>query len=213
MKNTDLTNLVTLTVADDHVMVRPGIENAVSNRSDLRLVDSVGTGKEAITSYQEERPDVLLLDYRLPDMNGPEVAQEILKIDPDAAILIHSAYEGEEDIWKATQTGIRGYLPKRLDISLVFDAIRLVAEGETFFPEDVSDKIQAREGRKDLSKREQQVLELLSVGMSNKQMTSYLSISEATVRHHVSNILCLTSWKSLKPGIAPMRSSRRRAGD
>ena len=178
-----------LVVADDHVMMRLGIENAVSNRKDLKLLASVSTGHEAIESYQEKQPDVLLLDYRLPDMDGPEVARAVLKEDPDAAILIYSAYEGEEDIWKAAQMGIRGYLPKRLDISVVFDAITKVAAGETFFPEEVSGKIKAREARSDLSKREQQVLELLSVGMSNKQMTTHLSISEATIRHHVSHIL------------------------
>jgi len=131
----------------------------------------------------------MLVDYRMPQGEGTEVAEAVLKFDPDATVLIHSAFDEEELAWNAVQVGVRGYLIKESDVTITLDAIRHVAAGETYFPAAIAKKIKAREKRSPLTEREREVLQLLSVGLGNQQIRDHLEITEATVRYHVSNIL------------------------
>jgi len=182
-------NPIRLIVADDHVMVRLGLEQSISKQDDIELIASYRNGADTVKGYCRLMPDVLLLDYRLPDHDGIEIIERISQVDPRAKIVVYSAYEGEECIWRALEAGARGYVPKSSDISVTLRAIRNVAAGQAFLPEDVTAKIQSRSDRRALSSREHEVLELLAKGMCNKEIMECLSISASTVRHHVSNVL------------------------
>jgi len=180
---------ISLVIADDHAMILLGFEQAISYENDLSLLATASTGEEAIAAYKKLKPDVLLVDYRMPQGEGTTVTEEVLKFDPDATVLIHSAFDEEELAWNAVQVGVSGYLIKESDVTATLDAIRKVAAGETYFPPSIEKKIKAREKRQPLTERELEVLQLLSIGLGNQQIRDHLVISEATVRYHVSNIL------------------------
>jgi len=176
-------------LVDDHTMMRIGLKEGMANRKDLEIIHSAKTGKEGIAAYGVHQPDVVLLDYRLPDVDGVSVAKTIIEAYPEAKILMHTAYDGEEDIWRAVKVGVLGYLTKEAEMPEVWEALITVSEGAKYFPAKIAAKIGLRETRDDLSKREYEVLQLLSAGMSNKQIMAHLNLSFSTVRDHVTHIL------------------------
>jgi len=144
---------ISLVIADDHAMILLGFEQAISYENDLSLLATASTGEEAIAAYKKLKPDVLLVDYRMPQGEGTTVTEEVLKFDPDATVLIHSAFDEEELAWNAVQVGVSGYLIKESDVTATLDAIRKVAAGETYFPPSIEKKIKAREKRQPLTEK------------------------------------------------------------
>lgn len=176
-------------IVDDHAMVRLGLEQIIARQTDLVYCGSCDNGAAAIDAVAEEMPDVVLLDYRLPDLDAIAVTERLKDRHPNLKIIIFSAFEGEEIVWKAYHAGVSGYISKNEGAEMTLRAIRAVVAGECYFPPDVQRKIRTREARNTLTRREQEVLELLAAGMSNKEITDRLSVSATTIRHHVSSVL------------------------
>ncbi|HEX8312629.1 MAG TPA: response regulator transcription factor [Chthoniobacteraceae bacterium] len=176
-------------IVDDHFMVRTGLAEAMRGERDLQVVAKASTGAQAIADYTEHQPDVVTMDYRLPDMDGVETAKAILAQDPEARILMLSVFEGEEDIWRAVQAGVRGYLLKSCESSEVLGAIRRLALGGTAFSEDIAKRIEARRSRSTLTQREMETLAHIVAGRSNKEIIHAMGLSEGTVKLHIGNVL------------------------
>lgn len=180
---------IRILIVDDHSMMRLALAEAIASERDLTLVAEAATGEQAVQLYREHKPDVVTMDYRLPDFNGIEASTRIRTEFPEARIIVLSVFEGEEDIWKAVQAGVMGYLPKSVEIADMIEAIREVAAGYKYFPSSISQRVDSRSSRGELTPRELQVLKLIVAGRSNKEIMNDLHLSEATVKLHVSNTL------------------------
>lgn len=177
-----------LLVVDDHHVVRSGLAASLGMEADLTVVAEADTGEQAIEQYRQHQPDVVLMDLRLPGMNGSETTAALRKEAPDARVLIFTTFEGEEDIYRAMQAGARGYLLKSAPREELLLAIRQIALGERYLPPTLAHRLAARLSSADLSPRELEVLALIRQGRSNKEIGSALHISEDTVKRHVSHL-------------------------
>lgn len=180
---------VSVLIADDHEMVRRGLADGLKTHQEFSLAGEAADGPETVALYKETKPDVVLLDYRMPGANGDEITEELIAFDPEAKVLMLTSYDWEEDIWRAFIAGALGYVPKSAHMDQIYKGIQEVAVGRQFFPPEIMQKIEAREKRETLTQREQQVLALLSGGFSNKEIMQHLNLSTGTVRTHVSSIL------------------------
>lgn len=176
-------------VVDDHPLTRLGVAAMIDAQRDMRVAAEAGTGGEAIGRFLEHRPDVTLMDLRLPGMTGVEAIRAIRRRDSDARFVVLTTYEGDEDIHQALAAGAQGYLLKGMSHETLLDAIRRVHAGMRFLPPPVQRSLAARLPNSELSGREREVLALLAHGKSNRQIAGELGITEATVKCHVSVIL------------------------
>ena len=180
---------IRILIVDDHFATRLGLTVPINAEPDMTVVAEAGTGTKAIEMYGVHKPDVVILDYHLPDQNGVETLAAIRKEHPDAAAIMLTIFDGEEDIYRAVSAGARSYLPKACECEEVLKAIRIVAEGGTYFPTDIAAKIRAREKRDPLTARELEILRLLVKGHSTKEIVDILKLSMGTIRLHISLIL------------------------
>jgi DNA-binding NarL/FixJ family response regulator len=172
-------------IADDHGVVREGLVSMIRrNKADMTVVGEAGTGREAVELWNEHRPDVTLLDLRMPELDGVDVIKEIHAIDEKARIIVLTTFDGDEDIYRAIQAGAKGYLLKDVPREALMDSIRRVHAGETSVPVHLVAKLADRVRGETLSKREIEVLKLMAQGKSNKEIASALFISEGTVKSH-----------------------------
>jgi DNA-binding NarL/FixJ family response regulator len=172
-------------IADDHGVVREGLVSMIRrNKADMTVVGEAGTGREAVELWNEHRPDVTLLDLRMPELDGVDVIKEIRATDEKARIIILTTFDGDEDIYRAIQAGAKGYLLKDVPREALMDSIRRVHAGETSVPVHLVAKLADRVRGETLSKREIEVLKLMAQGKSNKEIASALFISEGTVKSH-----------------------------
>jgi DNA-binding NarL/FixJ family response regulator len=176
-------------IVDDHPIMRVGIAAMIAKCKEMKVVGFAASGEEAIEKFAKHRPDIVLLDLRLPGMSGVETLQEINRKDPDARIIILTTYEGDEDIHRAMNAGAKGYLAKGLAPETLLTAIRKVHAGGSYVPAPISNSLAARTSDTCLSARECEVLELLAKGKSNKEIAISLGIRESTVKCHISVIL------------------------
>jgi len=172
-------------IADDHGVVREGLVSMIRrNKADMTVVGEAGTGREAVELWNEHRPDVTLLDLRMPELDGVDVIKEIRATDEKARIIVLTTFDVDEDIYRAIQAGAKGYLLKDVPREALMDSIRRVHAGETSVPVHVVAKLADRVSGETLSKREIEVLKLMAQGKSNKEIASALFISEGTVKSH-----------------------------
>jgi two-component system NarL family response regulator len=176
-------------LVDDHYLVRMGLRSIIALESDMTVVAEASTGEQARTLYRQFRPDVTLMDLRLPGMNGSETVHEIRMEFPDARIMMISTYVGDEEIYGALQAGAMAYLAKTVQREELTSAIRKVAAGQRHIPPDIAARLADRVSRSQLSSRELEVLRLLVSGRRNREIAGALVISEGTVKLHVSSIL------------------------
>jgi DNA-binding NarL/FixJ family response regulator len=155
----------------------------------MMVVAQAGTAAEAIRLFWENRPDITLMDLRLPDKSGVEVIREVRRAAPQARFIVLTAYEGDEDIHQALEAGAMGYLIKGMAHEALMEALRKVHAGRNFLPPPVTHALASRVPDGELSTREREVLSLLVRGKSNREIAEELSIKEATVKSHVSVIL------------------------
>jgi DNA-binding NarL/FixJ family response regulator len=179
---------IKLLVVDDHFVVRSGVVASLALEDDLEVVAEAETGDQALMLYREKRPDVVIMDLRLPGKSGIESTAELMKEFPQARVLIFTTYDGDEDIYRATQAGAFGYLLKSSPREELLMAVRALAKGERYMPAAISSRLAARVAEPDLSPREQEILLLLGRGLSNKEIGGQLFISEDTVKRHISNL-------------------------
>jgi two-component system NarL family response regulator len=176
-------------LVDDHYVVRMGMASSLNLEPDLEVVAEAENGETAIALYREHRPDLVILDWRLPDLSGGEVIKVLHAEFPAARVLVLSAFESEEVIYQALQAGAVGYLAKSSRRPELIGAVRLAAQGKAAFSADIAAKLATRIQRPSLSPRELEVVAELVKGNSNKEIASHLEISENTVKLHITHIM------------------------
>ena len=180
---------VRVLVADDHPVVRHGIIANVKPQPDMIVVAEAGDGVEALALIKKQVPDVVLLDLRMPQMDGLDVITEVNKLKLPGKVIIMTTFDSEEDVQRAMKAGARGYLLKDSSQEEILDAIRRVSLGETYLPARIVQKVAEGMRKPELSPREVEVLQWVASGKSNKEIGVQLFITEGTVKTHVKNIL------------------------
>jgi len=184
-------------IADDHPMFRDGLRMLFSAAEAFALVGEATTGEQAVALAEELQPDVILMDIKMPGINGVEAARRILRTSPHIGILILTMFENDDSIFAAVCAGARGYLLKGADEEEITRAIQAVSHGEAIFSPNIAQKLMTYFARfrgessnifPDLTPREYEILTLLAKGYSNPQIAQELVLSARTVRNHVSNI-------------------------
>ena len=185
-------------LADDHEIVRYGLANLIDKCRDIDVVAEAGSGKQAIDLYKSHRPDVAVLDISMPDYDGIETARQILKLDPEAAILMLTMHTGEEYLRKVLEAGINGYIMKNTKADQLVDAIRKVAAGQKVFSDDISHLltetyVNLNQGglqeQNSLTERETEVAALIADGNTTQEVAGILGISPRTVESHRGNAM------------------------
>ena len=180
---------VRVLVADDHPVVRQGIMANIQPQRDMTVVAEAGDGVEALALIKEQLPDVVLLDLRMPQMDGLDVLTEVNKSNLSCKVIIMTTFDSEEDVQRAMKAGARGYLLKDSTQEEILDAIRRVSLGETYLPARIVQKVAEGMRKPELSPREVEVLQWVAAGKSNKEIGAQLFIAEGTVKTHVKNLL------------------------
>ena len=176
-------------VVDDHPVVRMGLGSMLNSQDGITVVGMVASGMEALASVNETRPDVVLMDLRMPEMDGVDAIVALRAADPKIKILVLTNYQMDEDIFNALQAGALGYLVKSAPQREVVSAIRDVNQRKVCIPPAIASKLAERIGRSALSSREAEVLKLVARGLTNKEIGSSLFISDKTVRNHVISVM------------------------
>jgi DNA-binding NarL/FixJ family response regulator len=181
--------IISILCVDDHPLVRKGIASILANESTLKLVGEAGNGHEAVEMFRDLRPDVVLMDLRMPEMDGIEATKQIRKLDSEAKIIALTSYDGDQDIYKAIEAGVRGYILKEMVHTKVIDAIRTVHSGKRLMPTEVAERLSEYFPQVALTPREIEVLKYVAKGMANKEIAHHLGTASGTVKMHVQNIL------------------------
>ena len=182
-------SMIRILAVDDHPLLRKGIAALVNAEPDMKLVAEASNGEEAVESFRLHRPDVTLMDLQLPGVNGIEAIDRILSEFPDARIIVLTTYTGDAQVVRALRAGARAYILKGHVHRELLETIRTVHAGRKRIPPDIANELAAHVTEDELSFREIEVLRLIAVGNSNKQIADQLCIGEATVKSHVTNIL------------------------
>ncbi len=180
---------IRLLVVDDHFFVRMGLTSSLNAETDMQVVAEADNGAQAIKLFRQHRPDVVILDGRLPGMSGAETLSAIRGEFPEARVLMLSIDEGEEDVFRALQAGAVGYLPKAAQLQELLRAIRAIQSGEGYLPSALAARLAQRGSGATLTERELEVLELVSKGLTNREIAAALSCSETTAKWHLKNIM------------------------
>ena len=182
-------NPIRIVIAEDHLIARVGVKTILNTQPDMTVVGEAANGTQAVELYRKHRPDVTLMDVRMPVMNGVEAIVAIRAEFADASIIALSTYGGDEDIRRALQAGARAYLTKDVLHDELIRAIHAVHAGGKYLPASVSAALESSTLPAGLSAREMEVLALIVKGLGNKQIAYQLGIAEHTVKNHVKNIL------------------------
>jgi DNA-binding NarL/FixJ family response regulator len=180
---------IRILLADDHPVLRQGIQALAADERDMQFVAEAATGREAIEQFRKHRPDITLMDLQMPDMNGTDAMIAIRNEFPDARFIILTTYAGDVQISRALKAGARAYLIKSFLRKELLDTIRAVHAGQKRIPSDVAAQVADHIADDSLTFREIEVLKLIAAGNANKLIADQLSITEETVKGHVKNIL------------------------
>jgi DNA-binding NarL/FixJ family response regulator len=181
--------IIRVLCVDDHPLVRKGIASILANESDMRLVAEAGTGREAVELFRLHQPDVTLMDLRMPDLDGVETTKAIRQEFPDARIIALTSYDGDQDIYRALEAGVRGYILKEAVHTEVLRAVRTVHAGKRLMPQEVAQRISEYFPQIALTPREVEVLAFVAKGLANKEIADHLGTASGTVKMHIQNIL------------------------
>jgi len=177
-------------IADDHPVIREGLAAILNSQSDIKIVAEATDGEEACELYDQLSPDVLMLDLRMPKKDGLQIVAELVSQRVSKPrIVVMTSYDGEHNIRQALSAGAKAFLVKGSHPEQIREAVRRVAQGESFLPPEIALRLAESMCHSELSKRETQVLQYLARGRSNKEIGRALHISEGTVKHHVKSIL------------------------
>jgi two-component system, NarL family, response regulator len=175
-------------IADDHITVLEGLASIISRQSDMTVLAQASDGAELVLLWEKHHPDVTLVDLRMPKLDGVGAIEEIRRKDPSARLIVLTTFDTDTDILNAIKAGAKGYLLKDSGRDELLDCIRMVHRGETCLPASLVQKLATSFHREPLTAREVEVLQLLAYGKSNKEISTALSISEATVKSHLGNL-------------------------
>ena len=187
---------------DDHPLLSEGIATMINSQPDMQLISQASSGSEAIQQYREHRPDVTLMDLRLPDLSGIDAMIAIRTEFPEARVVMLTTFEGDVEIQRALQAGARGYLLKNMPPSEILDVIRHVHAGKKRVPPQVAAQIAEHMSDEELTAREVEVLRKIAGGNRNKDIAEILFISEETVKVHIKHIMDKLGAKDRTQAIA-----------
>lgn len=180
--------MIRVAVIDDHAVVRMGLKYAISLESDMEFVGELTDGEGAAAFLVTEKPDVILLDIRMPKVDGLAALASMLAVKPSVKVIMLTTSEADEDIYRAIKLGAKGYVVKDRDSDSILRAIRQVAAGGKCFPDEVMKLFHERAMTPDLTAREREVLEVMAKGLSNQEIGEVLSISPESVKIHLKHI-------------------------
>jgi len=195
-------NKVRVLIADDHVTVTAGLASIIGLQPDMVVVAEAANGRQAVDLWRKHRPDVALLDLRMPVLDGVGAMADIRLEDPSARVIVLTTFDTDNEIYRAIKAGAKGYVLKDARREELLDSIRRVSRGETSIPPALLEKLAAGVGSEPLTGRELDVLTLLARGKSNKQIGASLYISETTVKAHLRGIFTKLSVLSRTEAIA-----------
>ena len=182
-------DVIRILIVEDHAVVRQGLVALLNTVPEFSVVAQAADGDAGVASFREHRPDVTLMDLRLPRQNGVESITKIRRECPEARIIVLTTFDGDEDIYRALQAGAKGYLLKGMDGDVLMEAIRAVHAGKSRVPAMVAERLAGRLSGPVLTERETDVLKQIVLGLSNKEIGAALFISEATVKTHINSLL------------------------
>jgi two-component system NarL family response regulator len=195
-------NRIRLLIADDHALILEGLAITIGRQDDMSVVARARNGREAVDLWKAHRPDVALLDLRMPQLSGVGAIREIRDLDLSARMMVHTTYDTDEEIYQAVRAGAKAYLLKDAPTAELLDVIRKVHAGETCIPPALAAKLAVRMSGDALTGREVDVLKLLARGRSNKEIGSDLFICETTVKTHVRSVFTKLNVMSRTEAIA-----------
>lgn len=182
------TDKIRVLIADDHITVLEGLAAIISRQPDMVVVAEASDGRQVVELWRKNRPDVALIDLRMPALDGVSAIEEIRRDDASARFIILTTFDTDNDLINAVKAGAKGYLLKDSRREELLDCIRRVNSGETCLPAALVQKLAASLSREALTSREVEVLEYLARGKSNKEIAAFLGISETTVKTHLGSI-------------------------
>jgi DNA-binding NarL/FixJ family response regulator len=180
---------IRILVADDHYVVRMGVIAIINDQDDMEVVAEAANGIQAIELFKKHKPDLVLLDSRMPQKGGVQAAKEIKSLSETARIVMLTAFDGDEDISQALESGAQGYVLKNSTDKHLLPAIRAVAAGESWIPPEVQERLARRKTFEPLTPREIVVLREMAKGLANKQIASVLNITQNTAKGYLKSIL------------------------
>jgi DNA-binding NarL/FixJ family response regulator len=186
---TSLPEQIRILVVDDHSLLREGIVSLVEKQADMQIVAEASNGEEALQLFEQHLPDITLMDFRLPGMDGVEAMSAIVGKHPEAKIIMLTSFSGDTQIARALRAGARGYLLKDLLRKELIEAIRTVQAGRKRIPPEIAAQIAEHASDTSLTRREIEVLQLIAAGNPNKLVADRLSVTEDTIKMHVKSIL------------------------
>jgi two-component system NarL family response regulator len=182
-------NAIKVLIVDDHPVVRVGLRTMLESEANITVTGMAESGKEALREMQRCAPNVVLMDLRMPEMEGTQAIAELRRLQPDVRILVLTNYEADDYIFRALQAGAMGYLLKNTPQEEIVQAIEMVHDNRRCIPPRIKEHLSDMIGRDELSQRELEVLALVALGQSNKQIAHSLNISDKTARNHVASCL------------------------
>ena len=185
----DLSSKIRVLVVDDHPVVRMGLGSMLGSQKGITVVGTVASGGEALIALPKLHPDVVLMDLRMPEMDGVDAIVALRAAEPNVKILVLTNYQMDEDVFNALQAGALGYLVKSAPQEDVIEAIRVVNQGKAYIPPAIAAKLAERISHSALSPREVEVLQGVAKGLTNKEIGSLLFISDKTARNHVISLM------------------------
>ena len=180
---------IRILVADDHYVVRMGITALVNTEPDMEVVGEAADGNQAVEMFQRFKPNLVLMDLRMPAKDGIAATKEIRNANPNARVLMLTTYDGDTEIHRAMEAGAQGYVLKNSTGDKLIPALRAVAGGEKWIPKEIASRLAARKMFEELTPRELQVLQQMAKGLANKEIAEVLKITEHTVKDHLKSIL------------------------
>lgn len=183
-----MSTAIRILIVDDHAMVRLALTEAIKQHEDLELVGQAENGSRAIKLYRKLLPDVVTMDFNLPDRDGAEVIADIRAEFPEARIVLLSIYENQESLWRATKAGALGCVSKAVEIDEMIVAIRAVAQGKAYYSEGLENKLAEHRSQEELTPRQVEVLKMIVAGRSNKEIAEDLAMAASTVKHHIEHV-------------------------
>lgn len=179
---------IRILIADDHPVVREGLTALLNRQLEMTVVAEASHGREAVELFRAHRPDIALIDLRMPELDGVGTIAAILAEERTARLIVLTTYDGDEDISRALRTGAKAYLLKDVPRQDLIACVRAVYDGDTYLPSALATKLVDHLQGTALTKRELEVLQLLGMGKSNNEIAVALAIAEGTVKLHVNNI-------------------------
>ena len=189
---------IRIVIADDHGVVREGLRAVLGSEPDMEVVGEAATGKEVLERATEARPDVILMDIQMPDLNGIEATRRILEVNPEVGVVVLTMFEDDDSVFSAMRAGARGYVLKGAPPSEILKVLRAVAGGEAHFGPEIARRLMSffsvpeaaspEESFPELTSREREILDLIARGHTNTKIAARLFVSPKTVGNHISHI-------------------------